>query len=37
LRRGHTTAFSKSRMFVNTEMVEFLAPNVALVHGTMAL
>ena len=37
LRRGHTTAFSKSRMLVKTEMVKFLAPNVALVHGTMEL
>ena len=37
LRRAHTTAFSRSRMLVNTEMVKFLAPNVALVHGTMEL
>ena len=37
LRRVHSTAFSKSRMLVNTELIKFLAPNVALVHGTMEL
>jgi uncharacterized protein (TIGR02246 family) len=37
LRRGHATAFSKSRMLVNSEMVKFLAPDVALVHGIMEL
>jgi uncharacterized protein (TIGR02246 family) len=37
LRRGHDTAFSRSRMLVNTEMVKFLAPDVALAHGTMEL
>jgi uncharacterized protein (TIGR02246 family) len=37
LRLGHTTAFSKSRMLVNTEMVKFLAADIVLVHGTMEL
>ena len=37
LGRVHATAFAKSRMLVSTEMVKFLAPNVALVHGTMEL
>ena len=37
LRRAHTTAFSKSKMQVNTEVINFLAPGVALVHGTMEL
>jgi uncharacterized protein (TIGR02246 family) len=37
LRRGHITAFSKSKMLVNTEVVKFLAPNIALVQGTMEL
>ena len=37
LRSVHATAFAKSKMLVNIEQVRFLAPNTAVVHGTMEL
>jgi uncharacterized protein (TIGR02246 family) len=37
LRRGHSAPFAKSKMLINIEQVRFLAPNVAVVHGTMEL
>jgi uncharacterized protein (TIGR02246 family) len=37
LRRGHSAPFAKSNMLINIEQVRFLAPNVAVVHGTMEL
>jgi uncharacterized protein (TIGR02246 family) len=33
----HTTAFAQSKMLLNVEQVSFLAPNIAVAHGTMEL
>ncbi len=35
LRRGHSAPFAKSKMLLNIEQVRFLAPTIAVVHGTM--
>jgi uncharacterized protein (TIGR02246 family) len=37
LRRGHSAPFARSKMLINILQVRFLAPNVAVVHGTMEL
>src|SRR5215469_13244283 len=37
LGRGHSAPFAKSKMLLNVEQVRFLAPAVAVVHGTMEL
>jgi uncharacterized protein (TIGR02246 family) len=37
LARSHAGAFAQSTMKVRTEQIRFLAPNIAVVHGTMEL
>lgn len=37
LRRGHSAPFAKSKMLIDIEQVRFLAPNVAVAHGSMEL